>query len=169
MARVTPRRFKQEYAFVGVTKSPDMYADEVMVGLRRAYVSAAISAPWVRIAQFGNIIERGKGTEWRIDYTQRDYTLTVLKDIQTGGGIKQVNTPFGKIPDGVEPRRREVRFQIDVVVVETLSKDTTSMVSMEQPDESIGTEKIVPVFNELVKHIPVTTEATLTANNSTVT
>ena len=169
MTRVTPKRFKQEYAFVGVTKSPEMYADDIMAGLRRLYVSAVISAPWVRIAQFGIIIERGKGTEWRIDYTQRDYTLTVLKDVSTGGGIKYINTPFGKVPDGVEPKRREVRFQIDVVVVETLSRDTTSLVSMEQANESIDTEQIVPVFNELVKHIPVTTEAILTADESAVT
>ncbi|CAG9953432.1 unnamed protein product [Clonostachys rosea f. rosea IK726] len=166
MSRVTPRRFKQEYSFKGVTKAPDAYASEVMAGLRRAYVSAAISAPFVRIAQFGDIIERGKGTEWRIDYTQRDYTLTVLQDVQTGGGIRMIKTPVGKIPDGVEPRVRVVRFQIDVVVVETLSRDTASLASMAESDESVDTERMVAVFDEFVKHIPVTTETTLSSTEA---
>ncbi|KID81723.1 hypothetical protein MGU_10928 [Metarhizium guizhouense ARSEF 977] len=166
MSRVTTRRFKQEYSFKGVTKAPDAYASEVMAGLRRAYVSAAVSAPWVRIAQFGDIVERGKGTEWRIDYTQREYTLTVLQDVQTGGGQKKIKTPWGDIPDGFEPRVRAVRFQIDVIVVETLSKDTTSMTSMTESDESVDIERVIAVFNEFVKHIPVTSEATLSVDEA---
>jgi ankyrin repeat protein len=94
MSRVTERRFKQEYSFTGVTKGPSAYADEVIASLQRSYVNAAISAPWVRIAQFGSIVERGKGTEWRIDYTQRDYSLNVLQDVQTRGGPKWAHTPL---------------------------------------------------------------------------
>jgi hypothetical protein len=166
MSRVTERRFKQEYSFKGVTKAPDAYASEIMQGLRRSYVNAAISAPFVRIAQFGDIIERGKGTEWRIDYTQRDYSMAVLQDVQTGGGTKWGKGPFGtKIPIGIEPRVRVVRFTIDLIVVETLSKDTVPM-AVTQSDEEVNTDEIAKAFEEMVKSISVTTETSVVANET---
>jgi hypothetical protein len=168
MSRITERRFKQEYAFKGVTKGPDRYADEIIAGLQRSYVAAAVSAPWVRIAQFGPIVERGKGTEWRIDYTQRDYSLNVLSDVQTGGGPKWQKLPLGgRVQIGIEPRVRVVRFVIDVIVIETLSKDTVSLTEGMDSDKGPDTAEIDKVFTEIVKQIMVTTEASAIAGEAT--
>jgi len=168
MSRVTNRRFKQEYSFKGVTKAPDAYASEVMAGVRRSYVAAGASASFVRYSQWGDIIQWGKGTDWRVDYSQREYSLNVLQDQQTGGQMRYQTILGQKIPIGIEPRVRVVRFVIDVIIIETLSKWTSNPRAGLTEDSAgeLDTDQISTAFNEIVKHIEVTGETSIIADEA---
>lgn len=93
--------------------------------------------------------------------------MTVLVNQQSGGNVKYQKTPVGKVPDGIEPRVRIVRFKVDLVVVETITNEKQPTASLAESDESINTDKIVKRFDEYAKNIVVTTESSIAANEAT--